>query len=68
MLYVIKRREPFMGNHNIFGEFCDFLKVELTGNNGVYEADLTDYQYERLRTSVLVDRVYQINKESQPST
>ena len=56
------KRDP-----NIFLEFCSFLEIKLIGNNGVYEANLTYYQYERLRTSVLVDEIYQINKESQPS-
>lgn len=78
MLYTIKRLEPVRNeamldyfrrkgieeNLNLFQEFCDFHGVELTRNNGVYEADLTYYQYERLRTSVLVERVSKV--ESQP--
>ncbi|MBI2106194.1 hypothetical protein HYT56_05170 [Candidatus Woesearchaeota archaeon] len=70
MVYTIKRREPARSeatlsyfrekevvDQDIFLEFCNYLKIELTRNNGVYESDLSNYQYERLRTSVLVEKV-----------
>jgi len=70
MTYIIKRMEPerseailrYMKNRgkieqNLFLEFCSFLEVGLKQNNNFYEADLTPYQLERLRTSVLVESI-----------
>ena len=58
MLKWLKKKN--MEESRIFNEFCECLEINLTGNNGVYEANLNREQADRLRTSILVNKIYLI--------
>ena len=73
MKCIIKRREPirseatleFMKENkkrdpNLFLEFCEYHRIKLRRNNGVYQANVTPDQFERLETSILVEEVREV--------